>query len=150
VPVSLVDLAPTLLSVAGLEIPAQFQGRPLPLAGADPTPTDPRRPLFSEHRLRAAVIVGNSYYARDRRRIEEGERDRISGGKLVPLPTRNARLAAGAPFPSYTPVDRSGPSAPLEAELARFLDATRHRSGVTRDDLPEEAKERLRELGYLE
>jgi arylsulfatase A-like enzyme len=149
-PVSLVDVAPTLLRLAGLEIPAEFQGRPLPLAGNGRPPAEDERPIFSEHSHRAAVVAGDAYYARDRRPLRPGERDRISGGKLVPLPRRTARLLAEGPLPAYASAEAKGGSEPLEAELARFLDATRDKRGATRSDLPEEAQERLRALGYLE
>ncbi len=41
-PVSQVDLAPTILALAGLEAPATFQGRPLPLSDGGEEP----RPIF--------------------------------------------------------------------------------------------------------
>jgi arylsulfatase A-like enzyme len=41
-PVSRVDLAPTILALAGFEVPATFQGRPLPLSDSEQEP----RPIF--------------------------------------------------------------------------------------------------------
>jgi hypothetical protein len=96
------------------------------------------------------VIVGDVYYARDRRPIEPGERDRMSGGPILPIPRRTARLSAQNPLPVYASAEAKESSESLEAELARFLDATRDRRGATRSELPDGAQERLRALGYLE
>jgi arylsulfatase A-like enzyme len=149
-PVSLLDVAPTLVQLAGLEIPAQFEGRPLPLARAGRRPAQGLRPIFSEHSHRAAVVAGDRYYARDRRPIPPGARDRISGGQLVPLPSRTARFPVEGPLPAYAPAAPNRSSEPLEAALARFLEATRDNRGATRSDLPDGEQERLRALGYLE
>lgn len=61
---SLVDVAPSPLELAGLARPEAFVGLPLPLAaGASYGGT---RAIFAEHGRRAAVVRGQRYYARDR------------------------------------------------------------------------------------
>jgi arylsulfatase A-like enzyme len=144
-PVSLLDVAPTLLRVAGLELPPEFQGRPLPVPEAGGAESGERL-IFSEHAHRLAVIAGDVYYARDRRRIAEDERDTVSGGRIRALPRRSARLPAADGFPEYIPGEAQG----LEAAIADYLEATRFRRGAHRSELPEGTQEALRALGYLE
>jgi arylsulfatase A-like enzyme len=144
-PVSLLDVAPTLLRVAGLEAPEAFQGRPLPVPEAGGGKTGARR-IFSEHVHRLAVIDGDRYYARDRRPVGAGERDRTSGGRFVALPRRSARLGGDGALPPYTPGEVPG----LEAEIAGYLEATRSLRSARRSELPEGRREALRALGYLE
>jgi arylsulfatase len=145
-PVGLIDVAPTLLRIAGLEVPAAFQGRPLPVAGA-PSP-DPGRPLFAEHELRAAVIAGRRYFARDTRPVADGERDPVSGGRVQALPPRTATLAAGGAAPEYRVEEEAPPALAelLEQHLARGPGARARRPG----EVPETLRERLDALGYLE
>ena len=144
-PVSLLDVAPTLLRVAGVEVPPEFQGRALPVPEADGA-EDGERLIYSEHSHRLAVIGGSTYYARDRRPIGADERDRISGGELQALPPRWARLSGEAPLPEYIPGEANG----LEEAVADYLDATRRYQGALRSELPEGRQEALRALGYLD
>jgi hypothetical protein len=146
-PVSTLDVAPTLLAAAGLEAPAAFQGRPLPVAEA-PEDASPR-PLFAEHRLRAAVLIGSVYYARDRRPLDAPVHDRITGGKLYPMAPRTARLGAEGRLPAYESASGAG-AATLEQPLAEFLAAGDRRVEPPRDLLSPETRERLEALGYLE
>jgi arylsulfatase A-like enzyme len=140
-PVSLVDVAPTLLRVAGVEAPAAFQGRALPLSG-DAAP-DPERPIFAEHGRRVAVIHGDAYYSRYRtpRRAEA----RHAPGEPPLLPFVATRLSQADPEAYDAQL-----AAPLEPVLAEYLRQTKHlrprRGGqVSEDDLA-----RMRALGYSE
>ncbi len=149
-PVSILDVAPTLVRVAGLEVPEWFQGSPLPEPGSGATLGSGVRPLFAEHRLRAAVLAGPAYYARDRRPLDEPVRDRITGGTLHPYPPRTARLEPAGTEPAYgDSVDESIRTS-LEPLLATFLAAARDRVEPQTRDLPRHTREQLEALGYLE
>jgi arylsulfatase A-like enzyme len=152
-PVSLVDVAPSLLRLAGLEAPAGFQGSCLPGVAEDCRARAPSQSIFAEHDRRAAVI--------SRRRIYERDRDpdaepglRLSGAgsmgglgqELAALPPRVLRLprtGAVAPYEPGEAVD-----ADLERRLSRFLEQTRGRRGVRHEQVPDEVRERMRALGY--
>jgi hypothetical protein len=83
--------------------------------------------------------------------VVEGESDPNSGGVVKLLPPRTARLDASGAMPAYEPADGSTVTAELEPALASFLeDAARSRFGATRDAVPEEMRERLRALGYMD
>jgi len=146
--VSTLDVAPTLLRLAGLAAPAAFEGRPLPLAETDAA--DLERVIFAEHRKRLAALRGDRYLARDREGFVAPEPDPVSGGRWLPLPPRSARLADdGAGLPAYEPVTGDGPAAALSAALARFAARTPAAPGATAP-LSDEARAALRALGYLE
>jgi arylsulfatase len=143
-PVSTLDIAPTLLQLAGLPIPPSFVGRPLPLAASDEAAPG-ERTIYAEHPLRLAVISGSLYYARDRWPLEGPVRDRISGGPLTPLPPRIARLSPDGADPGY----ESAGETSLEASLVSFAES--HPQREVRDAaLAPGDLERLRALGYLE
>jgi arylsulfatase A-like enzyme len=154
-PVSLIDVAPTLLRVAGVETPATWTGRPLPVGGGDAAAD---RAIFAEHGRRAAIISGGVYYARDRRPVAPDEVDLNSRGPVKLLPSRTARLVglpatdrkdAARALPVYELADRSDAAAALEPALARFLAAAAtRRAGAVHDSVPTEMQERLRALGY--
>jgi hypothetical protein len=57
-PVSLIDVAPTLVEAAGLHAPASFEGVPLPHSDAGAADRPPRL-LFAEHPSAIAVIRGH-------------------------------------------------------------------------------------------
>jgi len=150
VPVSTLDVAPTLLAAAGLAVPAAFWGQALPLDGAGAR--DPRvRPILSEHRFRAAVVLGRRYFARDRPGFANPRRDVISGGWLRPLPARTAVLERNGETPSYVNVGPSG-SALLERALARALAEASRGAGAPAPVAPltPQDREALRALGYLD
>ena len=155
-PVTTLDIAPTLLAAAGIEQPAEFQGRVLPTAGDQGLPAYSDRALFSEHRLRAGVIAGRVYFARDREPLSAPVEDRITGGSLPPLPPRSARLSYGGKLPGYEPRAAGGPASdarearPLETLLADFLEAAGDPSLSHTGELPDQRREELRALGYLE
>ncbi len=148
-PVSLLDVAPTLVRVAGLEVPAEFQGRPLPVADGNAAAADPARPIFAEHRWRAAVIVGSAYYAREHREPPRGERDPTSGGPVTSLPRRTARLSEVGPLPAYDNAEGEAARA-LEPLLAEHLASSEVHAAPRRASVPPETRERLRALGYLD
>ena len=144
IPVSGVDVAPTLLAAAGLTAPAPFRGRALPGPGHETTAD---RLLYAEHRARAAVVAGDLYYARDHEDLTEAPPDRVSGGRLEALPPRTARLRG----PALPPYEATGPaaSASLEGALRSHVEsagARPNQTGTT-DQL---TRDRLRALGYLE
>ncbi len=151
--VSTLDVAPTLLRLAGLEPPG-FEGVPLPLSSADAATADPSRALFAEHPLRLAALRGDLYYARDRDGFTAPRADPVSGGELRPLPPRRARLAAAdardaGALPRYEPAPEAGPAAGLAAALTSFAARSPTPPGAPAA-LSEEAREALRALGYLE
>ena len=149
-PVGGIDVAPTLLAAAGIEIPSAFEGSPLPVVGLSGSVSAAERPVFAEHELRAAVIVGRRYYARDTRPVHPDERDRVSGGRVVPLPRRSARLPESGALPAY---DEPGPEAAadaLEGLLAEYVEAAAKRTAPRRGEVSAELREQLDALGYLD
>jgi len=143
--VSLVDVAPSLLQLAGLTAPESFVGRPLPLAGGDGG--EPRS-LFAEASRQAAVIRGRDYFARDRLPGATTTAEGHPWGNENPaIEPRSARLGEGPEAPDYRPAG-DAPPAELEAELSAFLKAHPTRAGVRHDDVPEELQQQLRALGY--
>jgi hypothetical protein len=146
-PVSGVDVAPTLLRAAGLSVPETFHGAPLPLYDGDERENP--RTLVAEHRARVALVVGEIYYARDRYLLRPGTQDEITGGALVPLPPRVARLNSDGRLPEYrSAADES--VALLEPMLARFLRSITEAEARSAKQLTEAEREALDALGYLE
>jgi arylsulfatase A-like enzyme len=134
-PVSLLDVAPTLLRVAGLATPAPFEGQPLPLDGPAANP----RSLFAEHRDRVAVVAGRTYWSRARSPDQEKPW----------YPARSAALSGDTALPAYSFPNGSGPE-PAEAALEGFLERMSASAPGEETDVPEELHERLRALGYEE
>ena len=95
-----VDVAPTLLALAGVPVPEAYAGRTLPgsMAGAPEHAAD--RPVRAEHWLYTAEVRGARYRARARDPRAE-------------LPDREADLGAHDALPSYraTPRDDAAPMA---------------------------------------
>jgi arylsulfatase A-like enzyme len=158
-PVSSVDIAPTLLRIAGVAAPARWPGHPLPLAETD-IPAAPERAIFAEHSRRTAVVVGSRYYARDRGAVAaEPEPDRFGDGEPEPhspapsafteLAARTAELDSGGTPSVYRPADPDGAAADLERALATFvMEAAVQPPGPTRETVSDELRQRLRALGY--
>jgi arylsulfatase A-like enzyme len=145
-PVSLLDIAPTFVQLAGLDPSGDFAGRPLPLEGE----ASGERVIFAEHEQRIAVVVGRAYFARDQRPVAEGERDPISGGLRVRLPARTARLANGEATTRYDAVSEDGPAHDLDLLLEAHLSRRRGAASVREQPVSDETRERLRALGYLD
>jgi arylsulfatase A-like enzyme len=147
-PVSLIDVAPTLLRVAAVEPPQHWPGQPLPLF-ADAAEATAGRAIFAEHSRRAAVVIGRGYYARNRRKVAPDEYDPNSGGRARLLPPRTARLGPSGEAPDYAPPVANAANRRLERALMAFLlDARRQRAGAAHEAVPDETRQRLRALGY--
>jgi arylsulfatase A-like enzyme len=146
--VSLIDVAPSLLELAGLAMPEDFVGRPLPLA-AD-AGSGERRAIFAEHGRRVAVVRGRRYYARER---DPGAQTRSDGhpwGDENPaLPPRTARLEGGPGLPPYSALPAEPPEE-LEGALRDHLEAWPPRPGHRHLEVPIQVREQLRALGYAE
>ena len=154
-PVTTLDVAPTLLAAAGVALPQEFQGRVLPMAGDQGLQAYSDRPLFSEHRLRASVIAGRVYFARDREPLDAPVTDRTTGGSLPPLAPRSARLPYSGKLPDYerrTPAEPASEAGarPLEALLSEFIDAAGDPARAPSAELAEDRRAELRALGYLD
>jgi arylsulfatase len=148
-PVSLLDVAPTLLGLAGIDPPESFQGRPLPGAGVAASGAGEEHAIFSEHRRRVAVVKGRRFY--ERGRSPRGQRLRGAIERPTRLPERTALLRGAGPLPPYEAVPEDRGARPLEATLARFLDATSDLPSAPRhEEVSETVRERLRALGYTE
>jgi arylsulfatase len=149
-PVSTIDVAPTLLAAAGAAVPKEFQGKVLP--GTDPPAGPPHspRPLFAEHRLRAAVLAGGVYYARDRWPFDRPVEDGISGGLLHPLAPRATPFGGDGVPPARRVEPSRGAGDTLEPLLAEFLAAAGEGAEPQTSEVPPSIREQLRALGYLE
>lgn len=146
-PVSLIDVAPTLLAAAGVEPPDDFQGHPLPLEGLSDRGELARSAIFSEHSQYKAVVSDGVYYARGRRGSEEWAED---PSRKPLLPPRTARLDGGTgPLPAYDPVGTEGATR-HESMLLEFLAATSDEAGPEHGEIPQELIERMQALGYVE
>jgi len=62
-PVSILDVAPTLLGAAALPAPATFEGEVLPYGDAAESESAAPRALFAEHEGEYAVVLGSQYAA---------------------------------------------------------------------------------------
>jgi hypothetical protein len=140
-PVSLVDLAPTLLEIAGLDAPPRFVGRPLP-RGSDEQPRQ-ERALYAEHPKQAVVIRGRTYYwgARD-------PSQQAPVARLLSLP-RGATLPATGEAPGYVPAQTGAEWSSLAAALADFTRMPEENRGAVHD-VPQDVRDEMRALGYAE
>ena len=145
--VTTLDVAPTLLRAAGMVIPQDFLGKVLP-ARDDPAGVG-ARPIFIEHRLRAAVVVGGLYYSRDRLALTAPIRDAISGGWLRPNAPRTARLGEDGRLPRYRVVEDDEVARVLAPVLERHLGLAGAQAPQGGAELPRETRRRLEALGYL-
>ena len=147
-PVSLLDVAPTLVRLAGCPLPATFRGRPLVGAASEPASDLPDRPIFAQHQARLAVVVDDLYYARDLMDLRSLVPDLNAAARLRPLPPRTARLDPGGAPATYRSAAEGGTGEQLEPLIEQFIGS--HGEGPSRDaTLDEETRARLRAMGYL-
>jgi arylsulfatase A-like enzyme/tetratricopeptide (TPR) repeat protein len=138
--VSLVDVFPTVLDVAGLGAPARVQGRTvLPLA-FDPRRTEDERPAYSESMTPSLLYGWSPLFAL-----------RTSGHKLIDAPRPELFDLAADPG-EFVDIQNRQPRVALD--LKRRLDALMVETG--RDapaprsaNLDKETVERLAALGYI-
>ena len=141
--VSTIDVAPTLLTLAGVRVPAEFRGRPLP-SPHSPTPSaSSTRAIFAEQADQVATVVGDRYYSRQRNHSPVA----LHYGRLLGLP-RVATLRRDGSASAYSRAGESdqGAADALDAILAELqpVEGSKHR-GVSAELL-----ERMRALGYVE
>ncbi len=147
-PVSLLDVAPTLVRLAGCPLPSTFRGRPLPGAVGEPADDTSSRAIFAQQQARLAVVVDDLYYARDLMDLSGVVPDLNSAARLRPLPPRTARLdPSGAPA-SYRAATEHGDRERLEPLVEEFV-ASHGDFPSSAATLDEETRARLRAMGYL-
>ena len=149
-PALITDLAPTLLSAAGLEVPEFFEGFDWfdALAGKGSAPAD-REMLFQAHK---GTVLGKEDPAKARQRglLEVA---RVAGGQKEIL-----RVARGKRQVYDLTADpdetKSLASGELSAELAAWLEEVRRglelADGLPPPSLSDEDLEAMRALGYLD
>ncbi|WP_158055937.1 sulfatase [Halorussus halophilus] len=126
-PVSLIDVAPTVLSALGAEVPEGVSGRAL---SGDASPSDDQRPILCEE----------TAYGYNQRAVWH------SGQKVVAVPKTGETLAFD--LDSYLEGDTlEEVPEHLEDALASFGAGV---SGGDRMDVDDDTRDRLAELGYLE
>ena len=140
-PVSTLDIAPTLLSSAGLPLPADFEGIPFDALDTAHGRGPSERRIFSEHPLRAAVVADGIYYARDRQPIAAPVPDPLRGGALHAMVPRFAELAEDGAQRPYRPaewvaLDAPDPAArPSEGTAAGAADSNEAGSAIERETI---------------
>jgi arylsulfatase len=147
-PLSLLDVAPTVVQLAGAPLPPGFRGRSLAATAAEPFGAPESRPIFAQHQARLAVIVDDLYYARDLLDLRGGMPDPNSAARLRPLPARTAHLDPGGAPAAYRNAGGDGPAAQLEPLLEEFI-ASDPGFAPGEGFLDEETRARLRAMGYL-
>ena len=141
-----VDIAPTLLELAGAEVPASFEGRSLlPLLTGDGGGADRAnfaalgQPLYPDAKVQEALNDGAWTFARN----------------IAPDPDRSEFLFDRAIDPGEN-VNLVGREPAAEARMRQLLDDHRERSAPAAGELREnvdidpEIEQRLRAMGYLQ
>jgi len=146
-PVSTLDVAPTLLAMAGLPAPEGFQGRSLALA--EPGGAARERVIFAEHAQRVALVAGRRYFARDRSPITNPLPDPNSAGQLHGLPPRLALLGPDGNTPLYETAEVAGVEA-FERAFSQLLAAARTPAAAPARVVSAARREQLEALGYLQ
>jgi arylsulfatase A-like enzyme len=147
IPVSLLDVSPTLLHLAGVEVPRAFEGRRLPLGASAPARA---APIFAEHERGVAAIQGRHFYSRGRF-ASAAERRGDSAADDPRFAPRRAELAGDDDaLPDYRPAGAGDAPRELESALVEFVDRTRGRSAARAAPVSDEVRARVRALGYDE
>jgi hypothetical protein len=152
-PVSLLDVAPSLLHLAGIEAPGTYQGQRLPLDAKPPRRT---APIFSEHGDGIAVIQGRHFYSRAR--VPDAgidapgaaPGDPLLAPRTAELPRADGALPGYQPLRGNDPVRAEDPVRALDAAVDEHLQQEAGHAGPRLDDVPEELRARARALGYSE
>ncbi len=140
-PVALSDVAPTILEVVGLEVPAGLDGRSLvPLMQGRPFD---RGPVFSELYIGRKLIVAAARRGK-RKLIYDAVGDRWAEYDLARDPREQSKLGVETPE--------------LKEMLAEYVNASRlalrsakaPAAAKARADIPAGVAEKLRKLGYLD
>ena len=139
-PVSLEDVAPTLLALAGIPQPAQMQGRPLPFAASDAR--EPRSLFAYARRAEGEYYEGQSL----RRDGWALIRDRLSGEEGFAVRLYDLERD---PFEKRPVTGETERRERMTAELLAWYEAG-SRSETSEIELDDETLEDLRALGYLE
>lgn len=132
VPVSTLDVMPTLLRAAGVEPPGSLQGWQLPNRDDPPGAPEQARAVFSEHPLQVSVVSGESFYSRLREPTVP--MDRQAAAEVTPeylraTVARAARLGDRADtLPPMEPARATGIAQLLEPLLFDFA-TTRSEAG---------------------
>lgn len=135
-PVGIVDLAPTMLEVAGLEVPAEFNGRSLlPLLEG----RRQRRYYFADLEGKQKAVLVDGWKLINRHRTKTGA-TQLFDLKNDPGERRNL---AGAEDQKLVRLEE------IQAEWLRLVAAS-ERPEATTFEYQEELKEVLRSLGYLD
>ncbi|MEE2675041.1 MAG: sulfatase [Myxococcota bacterium] len=125
VPVSTLDLAPTLLRAAGISAPAPLEGWPLPSGDDPPGAPEQARAVFAEHPLQVAVVSGENFYSRLRVPavpIPARAPERVTPAYLRAAVARTARLSSRSDeLPATEPARPTGIAPFLEPLLVDFV-----------------------------
>jgi arylsulfatase A-like enzyme len=167
-PVTLVDVAASMLSWAGAEIPPEVSGRPMPLLASDAgRPPVDQLAVYSDENLRAPENWGKGLKptdeARDTKRSGCQPSDRVFGN-MAALTRWPFKLIWFQRYPaelydlSWDPSERSDlaklrpeVSGPLIEEARRLADEIGLLDSSGETEVPSEAElEALRSLGYAE
>jgi arylsulfatase len=136
-PVSLVDVAPLLVDLAGVDAPDSFAGEDV-LAEAGPR----KGALFAESRRDVAVVDGRRYLVRPRRAPARGD-GAVAG--------RVASLLDGDALPDYAFAQGANDAGALDTLAREYLEHAREAAAPPEDrEVSEERRRQLRALGYVE
>ncbi len=148
-----IDLAPTLLELAGVEPPETFRGKSL-LSELSGEPAPSRRALFAEATQPFDAEAGQSWPNRRKARSAQ-----VGALKLIHTPWRGDKLElydlSDDPMEEHDLIvaakaaERSG-LAELERALATWSAQPPRRSGAKRSEFDAETREKLRSLGYVD
>jgi len=147
-PVELVDLAPTLVELAALDVdPAVFEGRSLAKALLGEAPLEPDRPVFLARKYFQSSLVEGKFRVLGRRfGVRKGPWKYIMGPEENTHELYNLRLDPGETLDLYT--EKPGKA----RKLATLLEEWRRTHSKQRQNktISAEDREALRALGYTD